>query len=166
MQKSEKTLYNLGYLNGWLTNLARINDKTNHAYHFSLTMHESKNGFIKEKLYPIFDPICKSFELKKIETPREYLISLLTETWFFEFQEKEYNTVFLIDKQNNFSLSNSFWKQEWIKEFVDLLLLTVSSDIVYQVKIGETKIFYACSSLDIIFANSQELYHLHLSVSD
>ncbi len=65
-----------------------------------------------------------------------------------------------------FFLSDDEWKQEWIEEFVDLLLFTVSSNVAYNLKIGKTKGFYVCSSSEIIFENDKEIYHLHLSVND
>ena len=63
-------------------------------------------------------------------------------------------------------LSDEEWKHEWIEEFVDLLLVTASSNQVYNLKVGKTKGFYVCSSSEIILENESEIYHLHLSVSD
>lgn len=166
MREPEKRIYNLGYINGWLSNIARINDKTNHGYDFRLTKFENKDISVQEKLNSIFNPICESFELEKIENPKEYLTKSIIEFWFFEFQEKEYRNIFLVDKRNDFSLSDADWKQEWVDEFVDLLLFTVSSNEVYNLKVGKTKGFYVCSSSEVIFVNDAEIYHLHLSVSD
>ncbi len=166
MQKTDKKTYNLGYINGWLSNIARINDKTNNGYDFRLTKLENQDKSLQEQLNSVFNPICESFELEKIENPKDYLTKLIIEFWFFEFQEKECSNISLIDKKNDFSLSHTSWKQEWVEEFIDLLLFTVASNKVYNLRVGETKGFYVCFSSEIIFINDQETYHLHLSVSD
>ncbi len=53
MQETNKT-YNLGYLNGWLSSIASVNDKTNHQFDFKLTKHENAEGSLQEKLNLIF----------------------------------------------------------------------------------------------------------------
>lgn len=166
MQETERRKYNLGYINGWLSCIARINDKTNHGYDFRLTKYEYTSISVQEKLNLIFNTVCESFELEKIENPKEYLSKSIIEFWFFEFQEKEFNNISLIDRKNDFSLSDADWKQEWAEEFVDLLLFTVSSKEVFNLKVGKTKGFYVCSSSEVIFINDQDIYHLQLSVSD
>ena len=165
MLETEKKIYNFGYINGFLSSIARINDKTNHGYDFRLTKLDKKDKLLKENLHTIFNPICESFELEKIENPKN-LVTNIIEFWFFEFQKKDFSNICLLDNGNNFSLSDDEWKQEWIEEFVDLLLFTVSSNVAYNLKVGKTKGFYVCSSSEIIFENDKEIYHLHLSVSD
>ncbi|WP_378184806.1 hypothetical protein ACE939_08425 [Aquimarina sp. W85] len=166
MLDKEKKIYNLGYINGLLSSIARINDKTNHGYDFRLTKFEKNNKSKEEILNKIFNPICDSFELEKIGNPKEFLINNIIEFWFFEFQKKKFSNISLIDAKNDFSLSDDDWKKEWVEEFVNLLLFTVSSNKVFNLKVGQTKNFYVCSSSEIIFVNDQEVYHLHLSVSD
>ncbi|GAA3511730.1 hypothetical protein GCM10022393_26810 [Aquimarina addita] len=166
MNQHDKRIYNLGYINGWLANMARINDKTNHGYDFRLTKFEKTDQSLEEQLSVIFDPICTSFNLEKIKNPREYLIKSMLEYWFFEFQEKPFSNIFLSDRKNNFSLSDDDWKKEWVEEFLEVLLYTVSSDETYHLTVGKTKGFYVCASSEIIFVNKQEIFHLHFSVSD
>lgn len=166
MLETEKRIYNLGYINGFLSSIARMNDKTNHGYDFRLTKHDKIDSSQKEILDSIFNPICESYELDKIESPKEFIINNIKEFWFFEFQEKEFSNISLVDSRNDFSLSDEEWKHEWIVEFVDLLLITASSNQAYNLKVGKTKGFYVCSSSEIIFENESEIYHLHFSVSD
>lgn len=87
MREPEKRIYNLGYINGWLSNIARINDKTNHGYDFRLTKFENKDISVQEKLNSIFNPICESFELEKIENPKEYLIKSIIEFGSLSFKK-------------------------------------------------------------------------------
>ncbi len=161
----EQQKYNLGFLNGCLKMIAQINDKTNHEYDFYLKKLEGHSSSLQDQLAKQFDSICQSYKLKKIDNPKEYLIETLV-SWFFEFQEKEFHNIALIDKGNDFSLSNPHHKRQQLEEFVELLLYTVLSSEVYKLEIGDTKEFYVCSSSEIIFVNKQETYHLHLSVSD
>lgn len=109
MQDLEKKKYNLGFINGWLSALARINDKTNHGYEFSLTNFESGDKSLAECLDTIFNPIYESYKIEKIDNPKEYLVNLMIDFWFFEFQEKPFSNISLIDKNDDFSLSDSDW---------------------------------------------------------
>ncbi|OQD44411.1 hypothetical protein BUL40_02325 [Croceivirga radicis] len=156
----------MGYINGFLSCIARINDKTNHGYDFRLSKHKKEDSSTKKILDIIFNPICESYKLEKVESPKEYIVENIKQFWFFKFQEKEFSNISLTDSRNHFSLSDEEWKHEWIEEFVDLLLVTASSNQVYSLKVGKTKGFYVCSSSEIILENESEIYHLHLSVSD
>ena len=166
MNQTEKGIYNLGFINGWLANIARVNDKTNHSYDFGLHYRDKSNKNLKNILDEMFVNLCESYELTEIENPKKLISKTLIENWIYEFQLKPYKTHYLKDDNNNFSLSDSEWKTEWVEEFMSTLFETTEPDKCYQLFIKNTKGFYACDWVDFIFENEKHVYHLHLSVSD
>ncbi len=160
-----KITYNLGLNNGWLKAIARINDKTDHGYDFVLETLSDNNTSLEEALKRRFNDICETFEFKKIKNAKIHLKKVLL-IWFYEFQKHQYNTQYLEDKNDNFSLSDNEWRIEWVEEFVNLLLSTTKCKELYNVKIGRTKGFYVCDSSEIIIVGKNSSFHLHLSVSD
>ncbi|SDL62558.1 hypothetical protein SAMN05421823_10782 [Catalinimonas alkaloidigena] len=166
MNKEQKRTYNLGYINGWLANMARINDKTNYGYDFGLHFIDKENRTLNEILDKMFENICESYELKEIEAPKELVTKTLIENWVYEFQSNSQTTHSLKDENNNFSLSDSEWKTEWVEELVSLLFATTEPLKCYELSVKNTKGFYCCDGVDYIFENESNVYRLHLSVSD
>lgn len=166
MNKEEKRTYNLGYINGWLANMARINDKTNYGYDFGLHFRDKENRTLNAILDEMLESVCESYELKEIEAPKEIVSKTLIENWIYEFQPKSHTTHSLKDENNKFSLSDSEWKTEWVEELVAILFTTIEPDKCHHLFVKNTKGFYACDWVDFIFENEKHVYRLHLSVSD
>jgi hypothetical protein len=166
MPITDKKTYNLGLINGWLKAVARFNDKTNNQYEFYLAPFGEEGKSLTENLDGLFNPICESYELEEIKAPEEFLMRTIIASWFFEYQEKGDSHYVLMDKGKDFSLSYDSWKEEWVQEFGDLLLQTLNATKVYNLIVGPTKSFYVCDSIEVIFETDDDVYHLHLSISD
>ncbi len=163
MTDNELSIFNHGVLNGWLKAVSRFNDKSDHGHDFTL-FKVTKGDSIHTSVSKIFNSIANSIEFREIEDYKKYLIDLILNKWFFSFQDQDSHH--LVDAKNSFSLYDSEWKEEWVEEFVDLLLTTTKPVKVYNVTLKELKGYYANDFINIIIESNSLLYHLHFSVSD
>jgi len=168
MDKEELEKYNFGYINGFLSAMARVNDKTNHGYDFMLTCHNLTDGkSFEAEGKTIFSLIAEEITFVRVEDYGKYLTNILLKDWLYEFQEKEgTGNYHLADSKSRFSLSDEEWKVEWVEEFVQKLVQTTAPKDVYEVRLGKLKEYYANDFKDILLVNDSLLYRLHLSVSD
>jgi hypothetical protein len=153
----------LGILMGWLKAMARINDKTNYGHRFTLETRQKTNG-IGEDLTDIFSWVADAPTYEKITDKREQFLRNIIEKWFYGFQDT--HAPRLEDKNKNFSLSDEEWREEWAAEFVDLLLQTTKPLQVWNIRLGQTKGYYANDYDNIILETGDVYYLLHFSVTD
>ncbi len=166
MNKEDKRIYNLGYLNGWLANMARINDKTNNGFDFSLQFINKEDQNLSKILDPMFQNVAENYQLEEISNPQIFVSKEMINNWVYEYQPKSYETLILKDERGDFSLSDDEWKKEWVDEFVSLMFATMNPTRTFRISFENIKGFYACDSLDMVFENETEVYRLHFSLSD
>lgn len=158
--------FNYGRLIGQLETLARFNDKTNNGHLFNLNRYSKKED-IKNSIQVSFVSFCEDYNLIPIQDPYKYLSQILIDNWFFNYQNS--TDLHLIDNRNNFSLSRMLGKEEFVKEFVDLLFETLKPKSVYKIEMIKQKGYYASYWEDIAFeTNDDDLwnYILHLELHD
>jgi hypothetical protein len=147
-----KQNFEYGKLQGRLESIARFNDKTDHGHSFDLNRYAKKEN-LKASVEPGFKNYCKDYKLTKIENPQEFLLVLLRDDWFFNYQNS--NEYHLIDKGNNFSLSHSEWKTGFVTEFIKLLFDVLKPTGVYKVEMTGQIGYYANRWENIAFETEE-----------
>ena len=158
--------FNYGRLIGQLETLARFNDKTNNGHRFELNRYSKKEN-IKASVKVSFENHCSDYNLIEVTNPQEYLLQTLLDSWFFNYQNSK--DLHLTDTGNNFSLFKFHNKEEFVKEFVDLLYATLKPRSVYKIEMIQQTSYYASFWEDIVFETHQNQmwnYMLHLELHD
>ncbi|MFK7774284.1 MAG: hypothetical protein AB8F94_19200 [Saprospiraceae bacterium] len=162
---SEKELINFGILNGWLTAIGRVNDKTNNGHHFELYKFEKEDD-INKVIKEIFSEKANTINIEEKLNPEKILREKVN-FWFFNYQPNKFsNPQFLEDKRGDFSLYDEDYKKEWIIEFVKILTSTTEMKRLFEVKLSETKKHYCNMSDDLIIEGNSKIFHLHFCLTD
>jgi hypothetical protein len=165
MNRDEIQNINYGILIGWLKALARINDKTNHGHEF-LIRRIPISSKLESLIENIFKDRAEEYETLEIENPQAFLSTRIN-YWFYNFQQSESSkTYFLEDRGNNFSLTDEEWKNNWVGEFVNLLLETSELKKLYKIELRKIRNYYANEFDDMIIEGEKYYYHLHFSITD
>jgi hypothetical protein len=161
-----KQNYNYGYLVGLLETMARFNSKRDHGYSFNLNRYIKREN-LKVSIEPSFKSFCEDYKLIKIENPKNALLKIIRDDWFFVYQdERHYH---LIDKGNNFSLFDSETKTEFVEEFLNLLFDTLKPIGVYKVEMIGQVGYYANMWENVAFEtyeNNSWDYMLNFELKD
>ena len=144
--------FNFGKMVGQLETIAHFNGKTNHHYIFDLGRYHKKEN-IKLSIETSLKFFCHDYNLTRIVNPKEYLLEILRDNWFYSYQDtREYH---LIDKGNNFSFYHLDWKTEYVQEFIKLLFESLNPTEVYKVDMVQQIGYYANTWENIAFETPQ-----------
>lgn len=162
---TETELINFGVLNGWLKSIARVNDKTNNGHDFQIIKYENSTS-IHEFCKSTFSKLAEEIEVTE-EKSLKLMLNKLFYFWFYQYQPNNpLKGHFLEDKNSNFSLSDDEWKNEWVEEFVDLLIATLKPKIAYRIKLKNLKQYYCNMSDDIILVGENQYFRIHCCLTD
>lgn len=166
MNDEENRLYYLGYINGWLESIARVNDKVDNGYDFYLLPILKDSRSISNVLDSYLENVCEFYEIEEIVNPKKHITSELQERWIFDFLSKSCNPPYLKDENRSFYFADNEFRSEFINEFITSLFFITKPNKCFRLVMKNIKRFYAIDWLDIIFENDDYLYKLHLSYSD
>ena len=163
--------YELGRISGILEGFSYVNNKTNHGFTFEIyeldqakSIEESSAYFLKS-MYPeseiSFKPIVAW----------EALLSSYFERWLFSYLPQKnkkgdiVNAPILKDINNNFNMSDSYFRKDIITELCKSLKSNLSVTRAVEVRL-KTKGWYECDWNDIALEGENGNIFIHLGVSD
>ncbi len=162
---TETELINFGVLNGWLKAIARVNDKTNNGHEFKIIKYPMSPS-IEEFCNQTFSKIAEVVEISQ-ESSIQPLLTKVFNSWFYQYQpDNSLQEYYLEDRSGNFSLYDKEWKEEWVQEFVNLLIQTLKPNAAYSINLDQMKGHYCNMSDDIVLVGNNQYFRIHCCLTD
>ena len=153
----------LGELRGLLEAFARVNDKADHGYDFSIVALPRASTVVAA-IEQAFAGEARRVVATPVHDWKPALRAAL-ESWLFQFRSASTGGALLVDAHQQFALSDERGREAVLDWAMERLAILGPMSQVWRIDI-ETKRFYECAWADFALETMDGTFLLHLGVSD